>query len=120
MLRSRFFIAAGLLWLLSLAGIVWLLLAVRANTVSALDSPEARQAWLKWKQDEAEHASSPSEPVRRKIPKSDEPPALLLLRDRFATLLAGALVTWSFFYGFTALIVHGMFFKRPTDKTVAT
>ena len=41
-------------------------------------------------------------------PKSDEPPALILMRDRFAAILAGALVTWSFFLGFCALVARGM------------
>ncbi len=116
MFRSKFVVVALVIWLATLTGVTWLLFLVRANTLASLDSEQAQQAWLKWKQNEADQSESGTEPVRRKVPKSDEPPALLLMRDRFAPLLAGALVTWSFFFGFSALVLHGLLHAKPIDR----
>lgn len=112
---ATFTAVALVLWLASLAGLVWLLSMVRNRTVASLSTAESRAAWEKWKVD-IEQSQQEGGPVQRRTPQSDEPPALILLRDRFPVLLAGALVTWTFFYGFTVVVIRGLIASRQRHR----
>lgn len=108
----RWFMARG--WLRWFVGYVALLLAtvwgltrVREWTLRELSTPAANQSWQDWKQAESQRQAQTDEPVRRRIPRSGEPPALILMRESFPVIVVtcGAMAT--FLYGFLVVLVRG-------------
>ena len=91
------FTLAGALWLAAylamLAAVVVTLLDVRRQSLATLDTPQARAQWDEWRK-AAQREATGAGPVQRRVPKSSEPPALVLLRDYFGVCLAAA-VTFS-------------------------
>lgn len=85
---------AKLLWLVAylllVAGVTWGMLAVRASTIATFDNnPQAQAEWQAWR-DEAQRQSDTG-PIFRRVPKANEPPGLLLMRDHFPQMLVGSL-----------------------------
>jgi hypothetical protein len=101
---------SGWLWLVAytatIAGVVLLVLHVRSTTLRDMDTPEARAQWQEWRQ------SSPNQdttgPVRRRPPSSAEPPALVLVRDYFAMVMAGSILFSSLLFAAIMLAVRGV------------
>jgi hypothetical protein len=77
----------------------------RHQALTTYGTDEAQAQWDEWRQSAKKMAELPS-PVQRRIPKSQEPPALVLMRDHFAVCLALALVLS------TILFATFMFFLR--------
>jgi len=101
--------------MIALAGYLVVVAAVFAAFASArnwasttLTSPEATQEWRDWAAEEASRAESPDQPVRRRTPKSPEPPALVLLRDYYATIVGASLLIATFVYAFMAWMLWGV------------
>jgi hypothetical protein len=63
--------------------------------------------WQTWREAERKQQSGPKV-VERRVPKSDEPPALVLMRDFFAVLMVGALVFSSMLYWIIAWFITGI------------
>jgi len=104
---------ADLGWIIGYLGLMILIIAAlfhyRQVAVAALASPAAQADWQAWKQAEEDRSRDPDALVRRKPPRSDEPPHLVLLRDHFPAVLGSLLLITSFFYGFLALTLRGAF-----------
>ena len=85
--RERF------LWLAAyvaiMVGIIVSLFVVRSRALTSLSTPEARADWQAWR--DAAAKQSAEGPVRRRVSKSTEPPALILMRDHFPVMLTGSL-----------------------------
>jgi hypothetical protein len=92
--------------------IAWGVVAARQRTVRLLGTPEALRAWQDFQRQERERAAQQGQPVRRRVPTSPEPPALVLMRDYFGVILAGALVIGSAFYLFVWYVARGMAAER--------
>lgn len=93
---------AGYLALLAIG--IGLLLYARQATIAALDTPEARAQWQEWKTKETARQARGEGPVRRRAPKSDEPPGLVIMRDSFVGVVLGSVAVGTFLYGFLAWI----------------
>src|SRR5687767_5136486 len=75
----------------------------RHQAFQTYGSENAHSAWTAWREDVK--AAQTEGPVRRRIPKSTEPPALVLMRDYFATcLIASLLLTTILFLTFMIFI----------------
>ena len=103
----------------SLASVGWLLayLAVIASVVGGVSymrgvamavygTPQAQTEWDAWREDAKKLAQRPY-PVKRRVPKSEEPPALVLMRDYFGVCLSVAVVLSSVLFGTFMLMVRG-------------
>jgi hypothetical protein len=105
--------ANNLLWfaayLMTMAALILALVVVRGRVVANLSSPESLADWQRWK-DETQQESGTTNvgPVQRIPVKSDEPPALILMRDYFAAILAVALLISSFLFGFLMIVIRGV------------
>ncbi len=101
----------GLAWLvvylLSMALIVWLVFHVRARVLEDLGTPEARAEWEDWRRATLEQ--SQTGPVRRTEARSTEPPTLVLLRDYFGIMLAAAVVFSSLLFATAMIAVRGAY-----------
>jgi hypothetical protein len=88
--------------------VVWSLLAAREWAMSRMSTPESAAAWEAWRADVRANQRQPS-PVERRVPKSAEPPALVLMRDHFGVSLGGAILFSSLLYWVMAWFVMGTF-----------
>jgi hypothetical protein len=100
-----------------LGGVTWLMFSVRASTLAS-SSAESQQNWDDWREAVKEGKAEEGGVVRR-VPKSAEPPALVLMRDHFAVCLSGALVLSSVLFGAMILMMRGAFAStaKPSVKS---
>jgi hypothetical protein len=111
----RFLTLANALWLaayLALMGIgLWQL--DRAHdwalaTHGASGEGQERQAeWDRWRGAAAEQAAGKG-PVQRRVPKSAEPPTLVLLRDHYVMCVSAFLLFGSVLFGVCMFLVRGI------------
>ena len=73
--------------------------------LARLDTPESQAAWDAWRA-EARRQAAGDGPVRRREPKSAEPPLLVLLRDYWAVCTAAVVV-----FGGGLMWLVGYFFR---------
>ena len=114
---------ANLLWLVAyvvmLCAVVLGMFAARRVTLREMDTPEARAEWNAWR--EAAPNRADSGPVERRPPSSAEPPALMLLRDHFGVMMAGAVLFSSLVFATIMVAARGAFSPSPThagDRSV--
>ncbi len=92
-----------------IGGMFWL----RGSVVANLSTPEAKADWQSWRTKAAQDDGTHS-PVQRTVPTSAEPPALVLMRDHFAAVLAGLMLPITGLYVFVAWIGVGVKYSlRP-------
>ena len=103
--RGWWYWGAG--YLVLLAAVVWWLFQSREWARTELAKPESTAAWEAWREDVRANQDRPA-PVQRRVPKSAEPPALVLTRDFFGVILGGALLFSSLLYWVVAWFVMGM------------
>jgi hypothetical protein len=92
-------------YLAVLAAVVGGLFYGRQQALAVYGSNQAQTNWDAWRGDATKMAQQPG-PVKRRAPKSAEPPALVLMRDHFVACAALSLVLSS------VLFVTFMFFIR--------
>ena len=78
----------------------------RHQAFQTYGSAGAHSAWTTWREDVA--AAQAEGPVRRRIPKSTEPPALVLMRDHFASCLTISLLLTSILFGTFMIFIRGV------------
>lgn len=79
----------------------------RQSAISQGSSLTSVPDWKKTR-DEMREEQSRHGPVERRLPKSEEPPALVLMRDYFVILMMGALLFSSLLYWIIAWFVTGI------------
>lgn len=102
-----------------IALVVAVLLGARHSALATYGTPEAQAEWNDWRRRAAEQTESGG-PVERKVPKSAEPPALVLMRDHFAACLGAALVAATGVYGTFMLLLRGAVGVAPAPQSAAS
>lgn len=102
----------GVGWLLLAVLVCTLLWGIRGRVIAELDRPEIRADWQRWKNEARRQSALGKGPVQRRPPPSNEPPALILMRDHFPSVIVGSLVLGSCLYLFLALAAQGMWRTR--------
>lgn len=101
---------ATLFWLLIylaiLAAVAGAMFWVRGSALAVYGTPAAQAEWDTWRED-AKQLAEDTGPVKRRFPKSAQPPALVLMRDHFAVCLGLALVLSTVLFGTLMLFVRG-------------
>lgn len=82
----------------------WALANARSAVVAELSRPEAIDEWRNWKAETKKMSERPGSTYRRPV-KSDEPPALVLLRDHFGAIQATSWAIATFLFAFGWLLV---------------
>ncbi len=90
-----------------LMGVIWTMFSTRRWALSELANPKAIGQWEEWREDVRQQQVQ-SSPVQRRVPKSAEPPTLVLLRDYFVVSLVGAVLFSSLLYFVIAWFVTGI------------
>src|SRR4051795_10897141 len=94
-------------YILLLAAVVGTMLWLRQSQLANQSSPTAISNWQVWREDVRVQQTNHG-PVERRVPKSDEPPALVLMRDYFMVMIAGALLFSSLLYWIMAWFITGI------------
>jgi len=89
-----------------LAAVVVAMFVARNRVLVDYGSQAALANWQAWRDDVQKQQENPG-PVTRRVPKSSEPPALVLMRDYFVVSLVGATVFTSTLYWITAWFITG-------------
>jgi hypothetical protein len=95
--RKKYLLIAAIGYAILLIALVWGMFAMRKNVLHDLDSADARSDWQTWRSDVEREQERP-QTVARRVPKSAEPPGLVLMRDYFVTCVVGAVVFVSLLY----------------------
>lgn len=103
-------------YLLLLGAIVWSLIAARKWALAELSTSESIGQWEAWRED-VRQQDEQSGPVRRRVPKSAEPPALVLMRDYFTVSLVGAVLFMTLLYWVIAWFVYGILNSSATSTS---
>jgi len=108
---------ATLFWLLAYAAMIVAvaggMVRMRSMALAVYGTPEAQAEWDAWRKRAQEMEQQP-ESVKRRVPKSAEPPALVLMRDYFGVCLALAVVLSTVLFGTFMMLVRGAVESRPT------
>ena len=72
-----------------------------------LATPQSVADWQEWREDVRQEQVQPG-PVQRRVPKSSEPPALVMMRDHFTVSLFAALLFSTLLYWVLAWFVMGI------------
>ena len=102
-------------YLLVMASVVGGVTAFRDWALHTFDTPAARAEWQTWR-DEATKQAASDGPVKRRIPKSGEPPALRLMRDYFVTCEVLAVVLSSALFATFAFLLRGALRKTAKES----
>ncbi|MCH8048168.1 MAG: hypothetical protein IID44_31120 [Planctomycetes bacterium] len=104
---------ANLTWLVvylaTIAALVFILLETRQHTLASFDTDEQRGYWTHWKSEAQQVGQSQKNPVEHSEPDADEPPTLVLMRDHFAVVMSAGLLFGSLLFGVTMLLIRGIF-----------
>ena len=96
----------GALYALVLSGVLSGCLYARSWTVSVYGTPEAQAEWNEWRAGAAK--LSTDGPVKRRIPKSDKPPALVLATTYFGVCLTIAMLLTTVLFATAVYFVQGV------------
>ena len=109
----------GLTYLAVMAAVVAAMLKVRRDVSAVYGTPSAQTEWDDWRAD-AKQMAQGSGPVKRREPKSAEPPALVLMRDHFAVCLVGSLLLTSVLFGTFMIFIRGALAESRSPTPSAT
>jgi hypothetical protein len=97
-------------WLVAYFAVIALVVVgvgyMRNVAMAVYGTPQAQTEWDTWREDVKELEKQPY-PVKRRVPKSAEPPALVLMRDYFRICLTVAIVLSSVLFGTFMVLVRG-------------
>lgn len=96
----------GALYVLVLSGVVGGCWYARSWAVSVYGTPEAQTEWNEWRAG-AEKLSTEG-PVKRRAPKSDKPPALVLATTYFGVCVTIAVLLTTVLFATAAYFVQGV------------
>ncbi len=111
-------------WILALLililGEMALVLWLRDSRQTWIDNnstPEVQASWQEWKKDAAKQdGSAGTGPVKRKVPKSSEPPFVVLLRDHFGVVQTAAVVFSTVLYLFALILIRGLMQAQKNER----
>jgi hypothetical protein len=94
----------------------------RREAFRVYGTEQAQEEWFRWRIHVDLDQTFNGGPVQRRIPKSTEPPALVLMRDYFWVCLGGALLLSTVLFGTFMVLVRGALSSAPgfVDRTKPT
>lgn len=102
-------------YLMLLGAIVGSLFFARKWALAEMATPDSVGNWQAWRDDVEQQSEHPG-PVQRRVPKSVEPPALVLMRDYFGISLGGAVLFSSLLYWIIVWFAIGAMAPPSTRK----
>ena len=109
-LQHRLFWAV--LYLIAMLAVVGGLLVARGRAMQTFGTAEARAQWERWRED-VRQLPPQTTPTQRRVPRSTEPPALVLMRDHFTACLSIAVILSTALFVTTMVVVRGALAPSP-------
>jgi hypothetical protein len=119
----------GAIFVASLVGVVIGMNHLRDAALRSYGTERSQADWEKWRADIAEESKAfeiaakgkarkdgSLPPVKRRVSKAAEPPALLLMRDRYAVCLTAALLLSGAMIGSILLLIRGAILTGGTTS----
>lgn len=103
-------------YVLLMVGIAWAMFAARARLAPRFAGDQRKQEWSQWRE-AVQQGDADMGRVKRKVPRSQEPPTLVLLRDHFAVCLIGLLGISSVLYGSVVFMLRGVL-RGPSPSSL--
>ena len=103
---TRFAVVWLATYVLLIGTVVGGMLFARQQALAIYGTADAQAEWDAWR-DKAKQLAEESGPVKRRVPKSAAPPALVLMRDHFGVCLGLALVLSSVLFAMFVFFVRG-------------
>jgi hypothetical protein len=100
------YVVCSALYVLLLAGVIGGSFYARSWAIAVYGSPQAQAQWDQWRAG-AERLSTEG-PVKRRVPKSDKPPALVLATAYFGVCLTIVLVLTTVLFATAVYFVQGV------------
>ena len=97
-------------YLVLVGTVVGAMLWTRQSVLSDSSPLTSKSDWQEWRNDVTKQAKTG--PVERRVPKSEEPPVLVLMRDNFGVMMTGAILFSSLLYWIMAWFITGMLKSR--------
>jgi hypothetical protein len=94
-------------YLITIVAILWGLRQARESVIARMGDEQTVAAWQDWAE-ETRRPIEPGQTVERRPVKSDEPPALILMRDHFGSVQLVSLLIGSFVFAFLAFLGVGI------------
>lgn len=101
------------LYVALLAAVVGGLSYARSRVMTSYGTDQAQEEWDTWREDAKLQAEGKG-PVLRRVPKSAEPPALVLMRDFFAVCMVIAVALSSVLFGTLVFFIRGTLSSSST------
>ena len=98
--------AYGALYVLILSGVVGSSFYARSWAINVYGNPGAQAQWDEWREEAAK--LSTDGPVKRRVPKSDQPPAFVLATSYFGICLTIVVVLTTVLFATAAYFVQGV------------
>ena len=107
---------------------------LRRAALETYGNEQGQAGWDRWREDVAKDAKAFADvesgtrtadgvdlpPVKRRVSKSSEPPALVMMRDRFVVCLIAALLLSGAMMGSVLLLIRGALLTREVDGEPST
>lgn len=120
MMRYWPWVLALLVLILGEVALVWWLRDNQETWIANNSTASAQASWDKYREDAAKQTGAPGTgPVKRKMPKSSEPPFVVLLRDHFGVVQAAAVVFSTVLYLFVLILIRGLMQARKNEQATA-
>ena len=101
----------AILYVLCMGALTWGMFRARESATATYGTEAARQEWETWREDVRQLPPNET-PTKRDVPKSDLPPAFVLMRDHFTSCLSLALILTSALFFTMMMVTRGA--MRPT------
>jgi len=95
----------------ALGATAWGMFRARDWAFATYGDSESQTEWNDWREDVKKHVDNPRT-VKRRVPQSNEPPALVLMRDYFPICLVGALGLTFVLIGAMLFLIRGVLNQR--------
>jgi hypothetical protein len=90
----------------------------RQTWIDNNSTPEVQASWKAWKNDaKKQDGTAGAGPVKRREPKSSEPPFVVLLRDHFGVVQAAAVVFSAVLYLFALILIRGLMQAQKNERS---
>ena len=114
-------VLALLILILGEVALVWWLRDSRETWIANNSTVAVQESWEKYREDAAKQdGSAGAGPVKRKVPKSSEPPFVVLLRDHFGVVQTAAVVFSTVLYLFALILIRGLLLAQKTEQAGAS
>ncbi len=98
-------------YLITMAAILYGMISLRNMQLDQNNSATTQADWQQWR-NEAARQSTGKGPVQRRVPKTLDPPIMVLFSDHFSVIVIFSLLFGSAFYFMLYFFVHGTLTRK--------